>query len=369
MDTQLGIVLRPKTFDDVVEQQDVVNAMKGWVDKGMIPRAVLLVGPAGTGKTTLGGIFARAVQGPFYPADGPIDLVEVNAASMRGIDAARELVDMTETHAMYGDYRVIILDEAQQLTKEAQNVLLKPFEDPDSRTIWIICTTDPHKIIPALVTRCQKFELKRMTAVGIETLVKRAAEHCGVADYQTFLAIAIREKLNQPRPLLNAFGNFANSVPAEEAISAQLQNNAFEAFEIAKGVVYGDWNKDTNVWGKPSPSVRKQLLTMEDLFKKKKKAAQAADADEEDEESGDAKEIEVPGRQEFSRTVRAITASLLKGVILSDKSTAEKRMKAIKALSLFQNALSPNPFDAALEYPQTVGVLLRINYTLRGEAY
>lgn len=356
-DSQLGIVLRPRDFNDVIGQDDIIKTMRTKLDKGEVPRAIMFVGPAGTGKTTLARIIARAAQGWDFPADQEPEMIEINAADLSGIDDMRALVEQTQTYPMTGKVRVILLDEAHQLSKPAQNVLLKPFEQEVSPILWIICTTETAKIIPALQTRCQIFTVARLNKKSTHQLLERAAAHLGHSDFSDFESVAIREHLDQPRPLLNAFENYHNGMTAEEAVNSQLQNFTANHFEIAKSVVYGDWNKDGQVWGKPSKAVKTLLLELEESFKKAKNDAPG---------EGEADEVvskdEAVGRPEAARAIRAIVAALLKGRVIK-----EGNMLAAESLYILAHCTSPNPFDTAMEYPATLGGLLRINVKMKSK--
>ena len=366
-DSQLGIALRPTKFEDVIGQEEIVKVLQTNIEKGEVPRAIMFIGPAGTGKTTLATIIARAVQGWDFPADLEPDCIEINAADMTGIDDMRLLVDQTDSYPMQGKYRVIILDEAHQLSKPAQNCLLKPFERKDSHVLWIICTTETGKIIKPLITRCQCFNLKRLDKKGIHDLIVRAANYTGTAEFAEFESVAIKENLNQPRPLLNAFGNFANGMPAKDAINGQLQTYGAAPNEIAFSVVYGDWDKDTSYTTKDGKKVERKAVkdlfnALEAEFKKRKKDAEADDAEETDsteEKDGDA----ALGRPEISRAIRAIVGAMLKTSLLKGNG------KAVKAIALMATAISANPFDAGIEYPLTVGLMFRINQTMLGKPY
>jgi hypothetical protein len=356
-DSQLGIVLRPRNFDDVIGQDDIIRTMRAKLDKGEVPRAIMFVGPPGTGKTTLAKIIARAAQGWDFPADEEPELIEINAADFRKIDDMRDLMQGIDTYPLVGKVRVIILDEAHQLTKDSQNLLLKPFEKEVSPILWIICTTETAKILPALVSRCQVFTVARLNKKSTHLLLERAATYLGHGDYSNFEAVAIREHLDQPRPLLNAFENYHNGMTAEDAINSQLQNFTSNHFEIAKAVVYGSWDHDGTVWGKPSRSVKALLAEMELTFKKTK-----------DDEPGDGTEEDVVskedavGRPEAARALRAIVAALLKGRILKEGS-----MAAAEAVHIISHCAPPSAFDTGLEYPATVGGLLRVNKKMTGK--
>jgi superfamily II DNA or RNA helicase len=368
-DTQLGIVLRPKNFNDVIGQDSAVAVMRQWVDTGKVPRAVMLVGPAGTGKTTLANILGRAAQGWEFPEDADPDVLEINAANYTGVDDMRELVDSTQSFPMVGKYRVIILDEAHMLSKQAQNLLLKPFEDANSATLWIICTTETAKIIPALVTRCQRFDLTRMTKKNIHDLLVRAAEYLEVKDFSEFEQIAIRENLNQPRPLLNAFGNFANGMPAAEAVNGQLNTYGANVRDIAFSAVHGFWDRDTAVWksqknpdGVKVRAMKDLLKELEDEFKKRKKKSEAADATEGEEDIEGEDKGDVQGRPEVSRAIRAIVGGLLKAEVIH-----KQNMIAADCIIFLANSAPASAFDVPLEYPATVAALFKIQKKMRGE--
>jgi DNA polymerase-3 subunit gamma/tau len=146
---------------------------------GMISHAYLFSGPKGTGKTTLARIFAKAVncqnrkEGEFEPCcqcnscveiqEGrSMDLIEIDAASHRGIDEIRELRDTIRFVPTKSKYKVYIIDEAHQLTKEAANALLKTLEEPPPFVIFILATTEPHKMIPTILSRCQRFDFYKL---------------------------------------------------------------------------------------------------------------------------------------------------------------------------------------------------------------
>jgi len=180
---------RPKRFKEVVGQDAVVAQLKGMVKTGRVPKALLLGGPYGCGKTTLAHIFARAINCA-KPQDGEpclkcepckdaADVIEVNVADERGIDTMRQLVETTVYAPSY-NYRVYILDEFHQATSHAQQALLKPLENPQGRTVWIICTTDPGAVLPTIVSRCRVMRLGKPSDKEIAKYLKRIAKKEGL---------------------------------------------------------------------------------------------------------------------------------------------------------------------------------------------
>ena len=191
----LAVKYRPQKLDDVVGQQHVVAQLRGMFSKGKMPSSILLTGPTGLGKTTLARIIARYIncENPDTEKHAPCgecrnckfdqdhpDVVEINAADSRGIDDVRTLVQQARNMPQFGKHRVFIVDEAQQLTNQAQNVILKPLEEPPKRTMWIIASMSPEKLLPAIAGRCLNLSLKPVTNDDIARRLYRIAKREGV---------------------------------------------------------------------------------------------------------------------------------------------------------------------------------------------
>src|SRR5213595_625747 len=167
---------RPLDFDEVVGQEPVVRTLRNAIEHDQVRQAYLFAGPRGTGKTSLARILAKALncaQGPTATPDktchacvaiangSSLDVIEMDAASQRGIDDIREIRERVVLAPAEGRYKVYILDEAHQLTDAAFNALLKLIEEPPPHLVFVFCTTDLGKMLPTVRSRCQTFVFSR----------------------------------------------------------------------------------------------------------------------------------------------------------------------------------------------------------------
>src|SRR3954466_5270699 len=191
MSTALYRKYRPQDFDEVVGQEPVVRTLRNAITAGTTRQAYLFAGPRGTGKTSLARILAKGVNCAHGPTPQPdntcnscrtissgtsLDVIEMDAASQRGIDDIREIRDRVVLQPVEGRSKVYILDEAPQLTDAAWNALLKLIEEPPPHLVFVFCTTELAKVLPTVRSRCQTFTFARPRLPELVRLLRRIAD-------------------------------------------------------------------------------------------------------------------------------------------------------------------------------------------------
>lgn len=278
-------VYRPRTFEDVVGQEHIVKTLKNQIKNNNIGHAYLFSGTRGTGKTSTAKIFARAVnclhpinEGPCNECeicrdtlnDNIMDVVEIDAASNNSVDDIRELRESVKYTPSKAKYKVYIIDEVHMLSQGAFNALLKTLEEPPSYVIFILATTEPHKIPATILSRCQRFDFKRVSSKDIAARMAYICEKEDIEVEDKALNLIARNSQGALRDALSildqcmSFGN--DKILYNDVIELLGTVNIDELFELSQAIIDENTKKSLQIlnefviWGKDIRNLINDLI-------------------------------------------------------------------------------------------------------------
>jgi len=250
---------RPKSFEEIIGQERVTRTLQNAIRTNRLVHAYLFAGHRGTGKTTTARILAKAlncVAGPTPTPDNTcpnceaigggysVDVIEIDAASNRGIEEIRELRDRIRLAPTEGRYKVYIIDEAHMLTTEAANALLKTLEEPPAHAVLVLVTTEPHRLPPTILSRCQRFDFRRVSQKEIVARLRHIAQSEGFAIEEPALVLigaAADGSLRDAESILDQLAAFAEGPITPQDVQAVLGMVAEEvALRFAAGIIARD---------------------------------------------------------------------------------------------------------------------------------
>lgn len=250
---------RPRTFDEVVGQDHVVNTLRNALSSGRIHHAYLFAGPRGTGKTTTARLLAKAVNCLAPEAERPcnrcsicqavnegrlLDLIEIDAASNTGVDDVRELRERVGFRPNEARYKVYVIDEVHMLSTSAFNALLKTLEEPPPHAIFILATTEAHKIPATVISRCQRFNFRRLSLDDVVARLERIVEQENIqAEREALVAIARQAtgSMRDAESLLDQLASYGTGSLTAAEVRAVLGIGSNEAvLQVAEALIRGD---------------------------------------------------------------------------------------------------------------------------------
>ena len=227
---------RPQTFKDVVGQKAITSTLLNAIESNHLASALLFTGPRGVGKTTCARILARKINQPGYDdpnEDFAFNVFELDAASNNSVDDIRNLIDQVRIPPQTGQYKVYIIDEVHMLSSAAFNAFLKTLEEPPKHAIFILATTEKHKIIPTILSRCQIFDFKRITVKDAKEHLAEVATSQGVVFEDDALHIIAQKADGAMRDALSIFDrvvSFCGKDLTRQAVTENLNVLDYETY-------------------------------------------------------------------------------------------------------------------------------------------
>lgn len=227
---------RPQTFQEVVGQQAITNTLVNAIESNHLAQALLFTGPRGVGKTTCARILARKINQVGYDdptEDFTFNVFELDAASNNSVDDIRNLIDQVRIPPQTGKYKVYIIDEVHMLSTAAFNAFLKTLEEPPRHAIFILATTEKHKIIPTILSRCQIFDFKRITIADAAEHLALVANSQGISYESDALRIIAQKADGAMRDALSIFDrvvSYCGKNLTRQAVAENLNVLDFEYY-------------------------------------------------------------------------------------------------------------------------------------------
>ena len=260
---------RPQTFNDIVGQNHIVSVLKNAIDKDQISHAYLFYGSRGTGKTSIAKIFANEVNANEIYQKENVDIIEIDAASNNGVDEVRDIKEAIKFLPTEGKYKVYIIDEVHMLTTAAFNALLKTLEEPPAHVIFILATTEIHKIPATILSRCQRFEFKNLSQEQLIDRLKYIAkeenlviEEAAIEKIATLAKGGLRDAIS----ILDQVSNYAEEITLNHILEVTSSISEDDILEFYRGLLQGDVTKSLLKYNEFVAQAKDTKLLLNDLI-------------------------------------------------------------------------------------------------------